>query len=108
MAKYLNVQYVNKFIIGSVNDHRVEDDSEEKQVTMTIFNDELCNRYVNKFVSKTLNRAVPVSGFTKTVCGLSWLDNHLETLSPEDKEKVVENWSETKFKFGDGDTVLFL
>ena len=90
MAKYLNAQYVNKFIIGSANDHRVEDDSEEKQVTMTIFNDELCNRYVNKFVSKTLNRAVPVSGFTRTVCGLSWLDNHLETLSPEDKEKVVE------------------
>ena len=25
----------------------------------------------------------------KTVCGLSWLDNYLKALLPEDREKVV-------------------
>ena len=44
------------------------------------------------------------SGCTKAVSGLSWLDNYLETLSPEDREKV-EKRSETKLKFGDGKTV---
>ena len=37
---------------------------------------------------------------TKTVCGLSRLTNYSETLSTEDKVKVVEKRSETKFKFG--------
>ena len=44
------------------------------------------------------------SGCTKTVCGLSLLDIYLENLSPDDKEMVVEKRSETKFKFGDGET----
>ena len=44
------------------------------------------------------------SGCTKAVSGLSWLDNYLETLSPEDRDKV-EKRSETKLKFGDGKTV---
>ena len=88
--------------------HGVEDDSKEKQVKLTLFNDELYNCYINKFVDETLNHAVLHSGCTKTVCGLSWLDNYLETLSPEDKEKVIEKQSQTKFKFGDGATVGFL
>ena len=37
---------------------RVEDDSEEKQVKLTLFNDELYNCYINKFVGKTLNHAL--------------------------------------------------
>ena len=85
--------------------HGVEDDSKEKQVKLTLFNDELYNCYINKFVDETLNHAVLHSGCTKTVCGLSWLDNYLETLSPEDKEKVVEKQIQTKFKFGDVATV---
>ena len=84
--------------------HRVDDDSEEKQIKLTLFNDELYNSYINKFVGETLNHAVLHSRCTKTVCGISWLDNYLETLSPENKEKVVEKQSETKFKFGDGET----
>ena len=84
--------------------HRVDDDSEEKQIKLTLFNDELYNCYINKFVGETLNHAVLHSRCTKTVCGISWLDNYLETLSPEDKEKVVEKQSEMKFKFGDGET----
>ena len=53
--------------------HRVQDDSEKKQVKLILFNDELCNSYKNKFVGETLNHAVIDSGCTKTVCGLSWL-----------------------------------
>ena len=35
---------------------------------------------------------------------MSLLDIYLENLSPDDEEKVVEKRSETKFKFGDGET----
>ena len=77
----------------------------QRKNKLTLFNDGLYNCCINKFVRKTLNHAVLDSRCTKTVCGLSWLDNYLETLSPEDREKEVEKQSETKFKFGDGETV---
>ena len=77
----------------------------QKKNKLTLLNDELCNCYINKFVGETLNHAVLDSVCTKTVCGLSWLDNYLETLSPEDREKLVEKQIETKFKFGDCETV---
>ena len=37
--------------------------------------------------------------------GKIWLNNYSDTLSTDDKQKVVESKSETKFKFGDGNTV---
>ena len=103
VAKYLNAQYVNQLITGLEN-ALIEQRMIQRKNKLTLSNDELYNCYINKFVGKTLNHAVLDSRCTKTVCGLSWLDN-LETLSPEDKEKVVEKRSETKFRFGDGETV---
>ena len=38
------------------------------------------------------------------MCRESWLNNYIDTLS-DDKQKVVESKSDTKFKFGDGNTV---
>ena len=38
------------------------------------------------------------------MCGKIWLNNYSDTLSTDDKQKVVESKSETKFKFGDGNT----
>ena len=44
----------------------------------------------------------------KTVCGLSWLDNYLKALLPEDREKVVQKRSKTNFRFGDVETAVSL
>ena len=65
---------------------------------LTLFNDELYNCYINKFVGETLNHTVLDSGCTKTACGLSCLDNYVEALSPEDRGKVIDKQSKTKFK----------
>ena len=103
MAKYLNAQYVNQFIIGLENT-LIEQRMIEMKNKLTLFNHKLYNSYINKFVGKTLNHTVIDSKCTKTVYALSWLDNYLETLL-QDSEKVVEKRSETKFKFGDGEPV---
>ena len=39
------------------------------------------------------------------LCGESWLNNYIDTLSADDKQKVVETKKDTKFKFGDCSTV---
>ena len=57
------------------------------------------------FVGKTFNHAVLDTGCTKTACGESWLNNYIDTLSTDDKQKVVRSKSDTRFKFGDGNTV---
>ena len=70
-----------------------------------MFSKEVYKCYIKNFVGETFNHAVLDSGCTKTVCGKIWLNNYSDTLSTDDKQKVVESKSETKFKFGDGNTV---
>ena len=85
-----------------------EVDDTSTQVKLSLFTDEVYNCYINKFVGETLNHAVLDSGCTKTVCGASWLDSYIETLSECNRKKIVQSKSETKFKFGDGKTVSSL
>ena len=75
------------------------------QVKLSLFSKEIYNCYINKFVGETFNHAVLDSRCTKTMCRESWLNNHIDTLSADDKKKVVESKKETKFKFGDGNTL---
>ena len=62
--------------------------------------------YIEKFVGETLNCAVLDAGCTKNVCGQSWLDSYLDSLTPEDLLKVIKEKSSSSFKFGDGDYQL--
>ena len=39
---------------------------------------------------------------SSTVCGSEWLDMYIQTLSDDDKSRIVEEESDTTFKFGDG------
>ena len=39
-------------------------------------------------------------------CGLTWFNSYLESLTDDDKPKVIENESHTVFKFGDGDHLI--
>ena len=81
------------------------DNDDGNKVKLSLFSIEVYNCYINKFRGETFNHAVLDSGCTKTLCGESWLNNHIDTLSADDKQKVVESKSDTKFKFGDGNTV---
>ena len=60
-----------------------------------LFTDEVHNCYINEFVGETLNHAVLDIGCTKTVCGASWLDSYIKTLSECDQKKVVQSKSES-------------
>ena len=86
--------------------HKIND-ADGNQVKSSLFSKEVynCYCYINKFVGETFNHAVLDSGCTKTVCGESWLNNYIDTISADDKQKVVESKSDTKLKFGDGNTV---
>ena len=66
-----------------------EVDNTSTLAKLSLFTDEVCNCYINKFAGETLNHAVLDSGCTKTVCGASWVDNYIETLSEFDQKKVV-------------------
>ena len=75
--------------------------SDENQEKVNLFSEGVYNCYINKFVGETLNHAVLDSGCSKTVCGVSWLNNYFDTLSVNDRIKIVDIKSDTKFKFGD-------
>ena len=57
-------------------------------------------------VGETLNCAVLDTGCSKNVCGQSWLDGYLDSLTPGYLLKVVEQRSSSSFTFGDGNTIL--
>ena len=69
-----------------------------------MFSKEVYN-VIHKFVWETFNHADLDSCCTKTVCGESWVNNYIDTLSADDKQKLLESKSDTKFRFGDDDTV---
>ena len=56
-------------------------------------------------IGETLNMAILDSGCSKTVCGNTWMNCYLDTLSEEDKKLVKEEKSDTIFKFGDSKTI---
>ena len=80
-------------------DRRQEEDD---NIKVFLFSKEIHDYYITKFVGETMNGAVLDSGCTQNVCGLSWLNSYLESLTDDDKSKVIENESHTVFKLGDG------
>ena len=70
-------------------------------VNITLFTHEiLC--YITKLVGETLNCALLDSRCTKNICGESWFNNYIATLTEEDLAKATERERLTSFKFGDG------
>ena len=57
--------------------------------------------HITKFAGETLNCAVLDSGCTKNICGESWLNNYLDTLTESDPPKVVVEKSSNSFRFGE-------
>ena len=53
-------------------------------------------------MAESWNAAVLDCGASKTVCGQTWFDTCIETLSNEDKSKITYNKSNSIYRFGDG------
>ena len=77
-------------------------EEQSTHVKITLFTQDTHKCYIEKFVGETLNCAVLDSGCTKNVCGKTWLDSYLNTLTGKNAQKVVEESSSSSFRFGDG------
>ena len=55
-----------------------------------------------KHVDETTNRALIDTGATMTVCGETWMEQYLDTLSDEEKGEVLWATQDMTFRFGDG------
>ena len=51
-------------------------------------------------VSQSTNKAVVDSAATKTCAGISWFENHKETMDEEDKRNLVTRKDKRSFRFG--------
>ena len=85
--------------------NKVKEDS-SNNVKITLSTQDVHSCYIEKFVGETLHCTVLDAGCTKNVCGQSWLDSYLDSLTPEDLLKVIEEKSSSSFKFGGGDYQL--
>ena len=54
------------------------------------------------FLGETLGMAILDSGCAKTVCGNTWYDAYVDTLSVQDKQYLKKVSSVGRFRFGDG------
>ena len=62
---------------------------------------QLLEETMETLISERLSMAVLDSGCTKTVCGETWLNCYLETLSDEDKKLLHVEDSNSVFESGD-------
>ena len=59
-----------------------------------------------ELLGETFGHAVIDSGCTRTVCGRTWLDSYIETLSRSDTLLIEKHADEAKFRFGDSEVIL--
>ena len=64
------------------------------------------NNNLQTLVTESKGYAILDSGCSTTVCGQSWLDNFVESLSDEDRYQIKIEPSAQTFTFGDGNTVV--
>ena len=56
-------------------------------------------------VSETVNKALLDTGAPSTVCGKTWFNVFLESLTLDERSEITESKSEKSFRFGDGEVV---
>jgi hypothetical protein len=56
-------------------------------------------------VAESMGAAIIDTACTRTVCGESWLRQYLDGLTTEQKQQVVSEQSDRRFRFGDGEVV---
>ena len=63
------------------------------------------NNRLSDLVNESRGYAILDSGCTNTVCGEQWIQNFIDNLSLEEREKMIISPSDQKFTFGDGRSV---
>ena len=76
-------------------------EEQSSHVKITLFTQDIHKCYIEKFAGETLNCAVLDSQCTKDVCGKTWLDSYLNTLTEKDAQNVLEESSSSSFRFVD-------
>ena len=77
-----------------------EIDSVSEEVHVQLYTKGVSQCFLEQVVSESLNCALLDTGCTATVCGINWLQCYKDSLSPG--VVLQENFSDKKFKFGDG------
>ena len=60
---------------------------------------------IKELLGECLGMAILDSGCSKTVCGETWFNCYLDTLSKKERDSINFGQSKTVFKFGDGELV---
>ena len=90
------------------------DSRQDEDVFVTLFARDACECRPDErsksegLLGETLGYGIIDSGCSKTVCGEVWYKCHLDAMSSDDSERVVEEPSSTTFRFGDGKKVTSL
>ena len=71
-----------------------------EQVELVLMTEELDKHQI--FVAEASKSAVLDTACTKTVAGVTWFNNFVETLTPQRLAQMEILTSNTSFKFGDG------
>ena len=86
------------------NNVNVVEDSEENVVLFTGYNNDIQTKLnVAQLTVDARNSAVLDCACSSTVCGQNWMDCYIDSLSDEDKERVLVNEGVKIFKFGGGE-----
>ena len=68
-----------------------------KNVKIILFTQNVHSYYIERFVGETLSCAVLDIACTKNVCGQLWLDSYLDSLTPGNLLKAVEEKRSSSF-----------
>ena len=61
---------------------------------------------ISSLVSETFGKGVIDSGCSKTVAGINWLNDYLQTLSEDEQNSIQYSDSHALFRFGDSNPVI--
>ena len=87
---------------------------QDEEVFVTLFTRDACDGRSGErsktegLLGETLGYGIIDSGCSKTVCGEVWYKCHLDAMSSDDAERVLEEPSSTTFRFGNGEKVTSL
>lgn len=57
---------------------------------------------ISVLMTESISYAILDTACSSTVCGTDWMKSYIQTLSEEEKSRIVEEESGTTFRFGDG------
>ena len=82
--------------------HWVSDCPHREEENISLFAKGVPDSYSSTFVAETFNSTLLDSGCSKTVCGSGWYNSYLAALPEIETKNIIEQESNSSFKFGSG------